>query len=185
MKLTVEKRKAKSKGELNQIRQQGDIPAVLYAPGQENQYLVIKGNEFVSVYRDAPQGSLPTIIFELDIDGVTHQAIVKEIQYQPTTYIITHLDFLLLDKNRSIKVNVPVRYSGVEECVGIKLGGFLRQVRRHVEIRCLPAKLPKEFILDISDLKIGKTKRIKDLDLPEGVKPLVKSENVLAVIAKR
>ncbi|GAB4186567.1 MAG: 50S ribosomal protein L25/general stress protein Ctc [Simkaniaceae bacterium] len=185
MKLTVEKREAKSKGELNKIRQRGDIPAVLYASGQPNKYIVIKGNEFISAYRDTPKGALPTITFEMEVDGELYKAVVKEIQYHPTTYVITHLDFLALQEDKPIKVNVPVRCIGVEDCIGIKLGGFLRQVRRHVQVRCMPKDLPKEFLLDIRDLKIRGTKRVKDIKVPEKVRPLINPQDVLAVIAKR
>ncbi len=185
MKLSIEKRDAKSKGELHAIRRRGDIPAVVYSPGQPNQYIVIKGNEFVSAYRDIPQGGLATMIFEMEIDGKSCKAIVKDIHYHPTTYTIKHLDFMILQENRSFKVSVPVRCTGMEECVGIKLGGFLRMVKRHIPVRCLPTDMPKEFLLDIRNLKIRGSKRVQDIQLPKGVTPLVKPEDVLAIIAKR
>ena len=69
--------------------------------------------------------------------------------------------------------------------MGIKLGGFLRQVIRHVKVECLPKNIPSEFIIDVKDLGIRQSKRLKDLAMPNGVKPLASPEEVIVVIAKR
>ena len=84
-----------------------------------------------------------------------------------------------------VKVKVPVNCIGVADCPGIKLGGFLRQVARYVKVECLPKLIPAEFIVDVKDLGIRQTKRLKDLSLPSGVKALESPEEVLVVIAKR
>ena len=84
-----------------------------------------------------------------------------------------------------VNVNVPIRFAGVADCAGIKLGGFLRQVIRHLRVNCLPSKMPKEFVLDVKDLGMKQTKRIKDIKMPEGVLPLAPLNEVVVVIAKR
>ena len=71
------------------------------------------------------------------------------------------------------------------DCVGIKLGGFLRQVIRSVKVRCLPKNIPQNFELDIRNLKMRQSKRLSDLVMPEGVTPLAATDEVVVVIAKR
>ncbi|MBM3192569.1 MAG: 50S ribosomal protein L25 [Chlamydiae bacterium] len=90
-----------------------------------------------------------------------------------------------LQKETPVNVNVPIRCIGVEECPGIKLGGFLRQVMRHVRVNCLPKDMPKEVVVDVKDLGIKQTRRIKDVVVPQEVAPLAAREDVVVVIAKR
>lgn len=185
MKLTAEKRTATCKSELARIRRSGDIPAVLYSLNGKNRYLIIKGKEFEGSWKTVPHGRLSTTVFTLEIEGESLQVIVKEIQYHPITYKIIHLDFLILEENRQVKVNIPVRITGVEECIGIKLGGFLRKMRHHVPVRCLAQDIPKEFVLDIQDMKMRTTKKGKDLSLPPGVELQISPKDVIVGIGKR
>lgn len=185
MKLTAEKRTATSKGELAKIRRAGDIPAVLYSLNEKNRYLTIKGKEFDGSWKTVPHGRLSTTVYSLQVEEEVFQVIVKEIQYHPITYKIIHLDFLVLEENKFVKVNIPVRIIGIEECVGIKLGGFLRKMRHHIPVRCLARNIPKEFVIDIEDMKIRSTKKGKDLLLPSGVELQISPNDVIVGIGKR
>lgn len=186
MKLTVEKREGKRRSELTRIRAAKDIPAVFYAAGRESELLTIKGPEFMGVLQTLTPGHLPTTVFELEIDGKVCKAIVREIQYHKTTYDILHLDFQELLDNQPVEVNVPVDCLGVVDAVGVKLGGFVRLVKRHVKVRCESSnEMPEKFELDIRDMNIGHARRVSDLTIPKGVTPLLKPEDVLVVIAKR
>lgn len=186
MKLTVTKRPVERKSDAKKIRREGDIPAVVYASGQESESVLVNGTEFQTILRGITQGMLPTTVFEIDgLAGNKTKALVKGIQYHRTTYQILHLDFQLLQEDQPVKVKVPVECVGSAECVGIKLGGFLRQIKRTVEIECLPKDIPAKFFLDIKDLGLFATKKLKDLVLPKGVKLLGEQKDVVAVIAKR
>jgi len=94
-------------------------------------------------------------------------------------------DYLRWMGDVAVCVKVPINCIGVADCAGIKLGGFLRQVIRHVKVECLPKKIPEEFQVDIKDLGIRQSKRLSDISMPEGVKPLANLEEVVVVIAKR
>lgn len=185
MKLRLSKRKAQAKSEINLIRQQGDIPAVLYSKGKENTLISVSGADFNALLRKTQQGQLPTTVVSLEGEGVSVKAIVKDIQYEPTTYDVIHLDFMELHQETPITLNVPIRCTGMGECEGIKLGGFLRQVIRHVKVSCLPKDMPKEFVLDVADLGIKQSKRVKDMTMPHGVTPEAPLNEVVVVIAKR
>lgn len=185
MKLKLSKRSGEKKSELTQIRFRKDIPAVIYHGGKPGEKVTVKGSEFHAILRGLSKGYLPTTIFELELDGKSSRAIVKDIQYHPTTYQILHLDFFLLEDDVPVDVKVPVSYVGEADCVGIKLGGFLRQVIRHIPVRCMAKDIPTDFKVDIRSLAIGQTKRVRDIEKSETLRLLVNPGEVVAVIAKR
>lgn len=184
MKVKISQREGKRKSEISQMRHKGDIPGVIYAKGVESELICVNGADFHEILRNLKKGHLPTTVFELE-DGKTRTAIVKDIQYHPVTYNVLHVDFMLLQDKIPVKAAVPVECTGVADCAGIKLGGFLRQVSRHVKVNCLPKDLPKKFEVDVRNMAIGHSKRISDVAMPEGVKPLVDKQTVLVAIAKR
>lgn len=185
MKLTVKPRVGDKKGDLKQIRREGDIPAVIYSSQTQPEKLIINGAEFNAVLRSLKSGQLPTTVFELSDGKQTRKAIIKDIQYHLTSYRVSHLDFEVLVDHVPVSFKVPINCIGVMDCVGIKLGGFLRQVNRFIKVQCLPKDIPSEFLIDVTHLGIRQTKRLKDLTFPEGVKPLAKMDEVIVVIAKR
>ncbi|MCB1109957.1 MAG: 50S ribosomal protein L25/general stress protein Ctc [Chlamydiia bacterium] len=185
MKLTVSKRAGEKKSELTQLRHQGDIPAAVYSKGKHSDKIVVKGAEFAAVVREIPKGYLPTTVFELEVNGKTVKAIVKDIQYHPTTYNVLHLDFMVLDEKTVVDVKVPITCVGEADCVGVKLGGFVRPVKRHVKVRCLPKDIPTDFKLNIKNLGIGQSKRIGDIEFGNAIRPLASEKEIVVVIAKR
>lgn len=185
MKLAIYKRKGHSKSDLSQIRHRGDVPAVIYSKGMENINVCVKGTEFESLLRGLEQGHLPNTKIHLEGEGISTKVVIKDIQYEATSYKVIHLDFLQLAEEKEIHVNIPVRFTGIAECGGIKLGGFLRQVIRHVKVRCLPKNIPHEFVLDVQELSINQNRRVSDIVMPKGVIPVVPVKEVVVVIAKR
>lgn len=185
MKLSVSKRSAAKKSTKNLMREKGDIPAILYSKGNDNLMLAVNGSEFHAILRKIEKGHLSTTVIELEGEGVKKRVIVKDIQYEATTYNILHLDFLELVEDQEVCVNVPIRFTGAADCEGIKLGGFLRQVIRQLKVRCLPKDLPEYFSLDVKDLKIRQSKRVRDVVMPKNVEPLAPLNEVVVLIAKR
>ncbi len=185
MKLTVSKRAGEKKSELTKLRHQGDIPAAIYCKGKPCEKIVVKGTEFSAVIRGLPKGHLPTTVFELEIDGKKIKTIVKDIQYHPTTYRILHLDFMILDDKVVVDIKVPITCVGEADCVGVKLGGFVRPIKRHVKVRCLPKDIPTDFKLGIKELAIGQSKRIGDIKFGNAIHPLATDKEIVVVIAKR
>lgn len=185
MKLAVKQRVGEKKKDLKDIRREGNIPAIIYFSKGQPEKLIVDGPEFKTILREMKPGQLPTTVFTLSDGKKERKAIIKDIQYHLTTYIVSHLDFEELIDDVPVNVKVPVNCVGVADCMGIKLGGFLRQVVRHVKIECLPKHIPAEFIVDVKDLGIRQTKRLKDIKMPSGVRPIASPEEVVVVIAKR
>lgn len=186
MKLKTTPRAANKKSEINKLRREGFIPAILYVRGKDGEPITVPSDEFKTYLRKVKSGHLPTTIFTLtDSKGHERKAIIKDIQYEITTYDVTHLDFEELINDQKVNVKVPIECIGGNESSGVKLGGVLRQVIRHVRVRCTPKHLPQFFELDVRDLGLRQTKRLKDLSIPKDVRPLADLNEVVAVIVKR
>lgn len=186
MKLKFIPRKGKGKSEINQIRRDGDIPAIIYNRSKKSEEISVNGADFNGLLRHVKSGHLPTTVFELvDEKGKVRRVLIKEVQYEPTNYSVMHLDFEeLLDKVK-INVKVPIECTGIVDCIGIKLGGVLRPVIRYLLVRCLPEDLPQSFNIDVKNLALFEVKRLSDLEIPPTIRPLVDLNEVAVVIAKR
>lgn len=186
MNLQTITRSADKKSESKKLRREGMIPAVLYVKEKEGETIAIKSSEFSAHLRQVRQGHLPTTIFTLvDSKGKQRRAIIKEIQYKVTTYDVLHLDFEELVADQKINVKVPIECVGAVDCPGVKLGGVLRQVIRHMRVSCLPKDIPVFFELDVKDLVLHQAKRLSDLTIPNTIRPIGDLKEVAAVIVKR
>ena len=119
-------------------------------------------------------------IVELTLNGKMHTAIVKDVQYHPTTDEIEHIDFLLTEPGHPVKVELPLRTRGVSP--GVKAGGRLVQSVRTVKVKVLPKDLVNELFVDISGLELGQAVRVRDIDLPEGIQVIVNGAIPVAII---
>ncbi|MBL7815914.1 MAG: 50S ribosomal protein L25 [Saprospiraceae bacterium] len=104
---------------------------------------------------------------EITLDGTTHVAIVKSVQFHPVTEKILHIDFLKLVPGTPIKVTLPLRLRGSSP--GVKAGGKLVQSIRKVSVKCYPETLVDQLTIDISKLDLGQSSRVRDIDAVEGV----------------
>lgn len=186
MKLHVLSRAAKSKSESNQIRRNGGIPAVVYVGDKGAENLVVKSTEYKAALRHIQPGRLSTTIFILvDEKGRERRALIKEIQYKITNYEVIHIDFEELVDDVKVNVKVPIECVGAADSPGVKLGGVLRQVIRKLKVSCLPKDIPSAFELDVRQLEARGSKRLKDIAIPETIRPLVDLNEVVCVIVKR
>lgn len=145
--LKVTKR-ATGKTEAKAIRSSGMVPGVYYANGQESTPISADPIDLRPIIF-TPQ----TKVVELDIEGEIHRSVVKEIDFNPITDEITHIDFLGLTEGNPITVSVPLKMVG--SSVGVKNGGILSQVIRKVKLTCLPEDLVEFIEVDVSSLDIG------------------------------
>jgi len=184
MELTVIPRLDRSKGKTNAIRREGNIPGVIYAKEIAPESIFVNGQQFNTVLREINPGQLSTMVFTLNVNNKKRKAIIKDIQYQITSYRVAHLDFEEIDEHIPVIVKVPVRCVGVADCVGIKLGGFLRQVTRFIKVKCLPKDIPEKFEIDIKEMGIGEVKRLKDLTTSKQIKLFGNLQGTIIVISR-
>jgi large subunit ribosomal protein L25 len=178
-------RKAQNRGETKALRRDGKVPCVLYSKGQIGQNGYVTKEAIDTVLREVETGFLPTTTFSIkDANGKKTRGIIKSIDYAVTTYDVLHIDFLELADDQMIDVKVPVVCTSQAECVGVKAGGFLRQTKQHIEVRCLPRNMPKFFEVDVKDVDIRQVKRVSDINIPKDVRPLIKPQDVVVTVVK-
>lgn len=186
MELSISPRNEYKKSQTRSIRREGDVPAVIYASHGEARSVSVDGSQFMAALRQLKKGHLPNTVFSLkDQDGKTVQAIVKDIQYHKVNYNVLHLDFLELSEATPVTLNVPVEMVGQADCAGVKAGGALRLVKRHLSVRCLPKDIPQELEISVVDLQIKGSKRARDVKVPANVDLLAGAQEVVAVVGKR
>ncbi len=164
------KRAEITKQEVKELRNSKKVPCVIYG-GKEPIHFSADESAFKGLIY-TPDSHL----VNLDIDGVTITTVLKEIQFNPVTDAIIHIDFLEIGVNKPVVISVPVKFTGASE--GVKQGGKLVAKMRKLKIQALPSKLPDSITIDISDLKIGGSTRVRDLK-QDGVTFLDSGNNVV------
>lgn len=149
----------------NRLRAQGRIPGVVYGQGSDPVTLSVDWKELRQAL--STEAGLNALI-DLQVDGGTKLAIVKELQRDPVRHSVTHVDFLLINRDEVIVVEVPVVLEGEAEAV-YREDGMVDQVLTLLAVRAKPADIPNEITFDISGLTLGDTVRVADLALPAGV----------------
>lgn len=186
MKLNISNRDTSKKSEAKRARREGKIPAALYVHGKDALPINIEAAEYHALLRSIKKGRLATTIITLvDESGKERRAIIKDIQYHVTTYQVLHLDFEELLDDVKVKVKIPIEFKGEMDCVGVKLGGVIRQVIRGCRVQCLPKDLPECFKVNVAELSIGEARKLKDIEMSDSVRPLMDLNEVCVVIAKR
>lgn len=179
-KLSAKKRPETGKGPSRRLRMNEELPAVLYAPGQETMPIIVSPRETTRILRGPLKRN---VIIELAIEGDAKQrmVMVKERQIHPTRRVLTHVDFVEVDLKKPVNVSVPVILTGKSESV--TLGGKLDHVLQKMRISCLPGSIPENISVDITNLPFGST-HTKDVALPEGIKLAEKPRVVVLTIKK-
>ena len=163
LKLKAELREGKGKNFAKKLRKREEIPCVIYGHGEPALSASVSKKDFEDIIKRNPTG---VGVVNLEIKGKeTFWSIMKVIQRDSITDKVLHIDFQHLHKGEKLIVEVPVKTSGVP--VGEKEGGILEQVTHKIRINVLPSNISPVFIVDVSQLEIGKSIHIKDVDIGE------------------
>ena len=185
MELVVQRRETDKKSVIKKIRQQGGIPAVLYSGGKSLANIVVDAHVFNKFLSTLESGALASTVFTISYEGREIKALVKDIQYHVTTYDVIHLDFEELVEDREVRLNIPIRCINTVDCVGVKLGGSLRQVIRCVRVACKPKDIVPFLELDVQSLGLSQTLKLSDICIPEGIRPVKSLKEVVVTVARR
>jgi large subunit ribosomal protein L25 len=170
-------RAERGKNEARRLRQTGKVPAVLYGGKGGPITLSVNAKQVGAILRSE---SGHNTLFQVSLAGKPEPAILKDWLVDPTTGRLLHVDLMRVKMDVRMKVMVPVHTFG--EPAGVKVqGGVFEVVTREVEIECLPADIPTEFRMDVSELMLGKQLRASDLPIDTAkMKLLTEPERVLA-----
>ena len=174
-------RKNNTRGQLNTIRDNGDVPAIIYGGKGENQKVSIS-KKLLRVLIDK-ENFLSNII-TLNVNGEAQNVLPREVKYHILTDEPTHVDFLRVLPGVKIKIEVPVNFINHEKSPGLKRGGVLNIVRRQVELKCPSEKIPASLTLDLEGIDIGESFKISSVKLDPEVVPTIQGRDfVIATLA--
>lgn len=175
-------REQSGKGISRSLRREGKIPGVLYSKGQEATSISLPLKEVAIEYA---KGRFRSRLVELKFADKTIQALPKDLQFNPVTDMIEHVDFIKVEAGSPLRVQVPVKVSGQERSVGLKRGGVLNIVRHEIDFFCAPESIPTHIEINVQSVDIGHSVHIKDIELPNGITPVIKRNFTIATIAGR
>ena len=165
--LSGTKRENFGKRASKRYRRDNLVPAEIYGVSKDNQSILINSFELNNQIKD-PQ--FYSNVIDLNVGKTKIEVILKDLQRDPQKSNITHIDFLVVDQNVKITVNVPIKYINEETCVGVKTsGGVLSHIITDVEISCLPKDIPENIEVDVQELDINQSIHLTEINLPDGV----------------
>jgi large subunit ribosomal protein L25 len=178
--LKAEIREEVGKGSSRKLRARGMIPAIFYGPRTKTIPLMINPKELAKTLQTEAGEN---VLIDLDIrkgDQSDRKVVmVKDIQINPLKRVTLHTDFYEVAMDEMVTVEIPIHLIGKPE--GTKMGGILEQIRRVIEIQCLPGDIPKTIDIDVSSLKIGDSIHVQEIQL-EKVKILSDANLTIATV---
>jgi large subunit ribosomal protein L25 len=175
--LTAMKRTKSGKGSARGARREGLIPGVVYGPEIEPISVAVDERQFRSAMRKTTGAS----IIDLDVEGKKNKVVLRELQRDPVTSHIVHIDFHAISMNRPIHIALPIHLTGT--AVGVKTdGGIMQQTMRELLIESLPKDIPDDITVDVTELGIGDSVHVSELELPN-VKILSDPKRTVVTIA--
>ena len=147
-------------------REDSMVPAIIYGNEEESKNIKLKLNELTK----ASENELfYTQILKIALEGNEEKVVLKELQREPVKGKFLHADFQRVSRKTKLKVIVPFRFNGEEECEGVKTdGGVLAKAISEIEIACLAGDIPEAIEVDITNLMLNEAIRLSDITLPEG-----------------
>jgi large subunit ribosomal protein L25 len=171
MTLKAQLRTTLGKEACQRLRNQGMVPAVVYKKAQQALSVGVNAKDmFRILHTSAGENVIIALDIATDDKGAAQEktVIVKELQYHPIKGDILHIDFHEISLTEKIKVDIPIETKG--EPVGVKSdGGILDHPIKELSIECLPADIPEKIYVQVGNLKIGDSIRVRDLDIPDGI----------------
>ena len=149
-------RNTNTKGEVNSLRINGNVPAVVYGGSEKNQKIYLSKKNIKNLIEK--ENFLSNII-SINLDGKSENVLPKEIVWDPITDEPIHIDFLRIVKGAKVILEIPVKFINIEKSPGLKRGGVLNIVRRKVELKCPAENIPTELVVDLDNLDINKITR--------------------------
>ena len=170
-----------TKGQLNAIRDSGNVPAIIYGGKDKNQKISIS-KKLLKTFIE--KENFFSNIITLKLDGSNQNVLPREIKYHILTDEPIHVDFLRVLPGVKIKIEVPVNFINHEKSPGLKKGGVLNIVRRKVELKCPSEKIPENLTIDLEGVDIGESFKISSVKLDPEVVPTIQGRDfVIATLA--
>jgi len=162
--------RSKDTGSTYSLLNKGMVPGIIYGKGTEPTKIAFENKVLLKLMHT---GAFYSTILDLDIEGKNEKVLPKQLQYHPVTDKLIHFDFLRVQNDTKVTVEVPVVFLNQDTCPGLKKGGVLNLVRREVELSCNANNIPDKLQFDLIKSEIGDSIKISNIELPEGVTPTI------------
>ena len=174
-------RNTKTKGQVNDLRTNGNVPGIVYGGEQPNEKISISKKEIKNLINK--ENFLSNII-TINLEGNEQKVLTRNISFDTVSDEPIHIDFMRIVKGGRIILEIPVKFINNELSPGLKRGGVLNIVRRKVELRCPAENIPNELVVDLNGLDIGTSIKISSITLPKNVTPTIQGRDfVIATVA--
>ena len=179
--LKATKRSTASTGQINKLRTDGFVPAILYGGEKNNIRISLKKLHLRDVIKTE---TFTSKVMDLDIDGNLEKVLPRDIAYDPVSDEPIHIDFMRIAKGSTLVLEIPVKFINHDKSPGLKKGGVLNTVRRKVELKCPAENIPNEIVVDLDKTEINASLKISSVKLPENVTPTITDRDfVIATVA--
>ena len=166
----AERRERAGKGAARAARRAGLVPGVIYGAKKAPELVAIKPTELLPELRKT---AFFTNLYDVKLDGGSARVLVRDVQYDPVSDRPVHVDFMRVEPNTKVRVDVPVVFENEAASPGIKRGGVLNIVRHQIELVCLATQIPHQIRVDLTGLDIGDSVHISAVKLPAGITPVI------------
>jgi len=175
--LSVIPREGSGKGAARQTRMVGFIPGVVYGPQTKPESIKIDTRTFNAAWKMGG-GS---VIFNLEKEGKKRKVLIRELQRDPITNAVIHVDFHAISMTKPIHLSIPIHLVGTP--IGVKTeGGIMQMTIREIEISCLPTDIPEHLEINVENLHIGDSIHVRDISIPKA-KILEEPDTTIAVVS--
>jgi large subunit ribosomal protein L25 len=179
--LVAEARAGSGKGAARQARRDGKVPGIVYGDGKEPVAIQFEFNKLLTTLR---AGRFMSTLWNLKVEGQDDvRVICRGVQRDVVKDLPIHIDFMRLRRTSKVNLFIPVEFVNHDKAPGLKRGGTLVTVRNEVELIVTAGDIPDHVTVDLEGRSIGDTIHISDVKLPEGVKPTIDRDFVIANIA--
>lgn len=179
--LEIDERSVEGSTACNRLRREGLVPGNVYGLGRPSFKVQLHPRRIDEVLR-LKTGQNTILTLQMANRDVKRDVMIRELQRDPITDNVIHVDFVRIDPTKPVQVPVPIHFEGVP--VGVRLeGGVLDLIAREVDVECLPDAIPAQLDVDVSELHLNQHVSVSDLDPGEGVTILEDEQAVIAVVA--
>ena len=179
--LKATKRTTTSTGQINKLRTDGFVPAILYGGEKNNIRISLKKLHLRDVIKTE---TFTSKVMDMDIDGNLEKVLPRDIAYDPVSDEPIHIDFMRIAKGSTLVLEIPIKFINHDKSPGLKKGGVLNTVRRKVELKCPAENIPNEIVVDLDKTEINASLKISSVKLPENVTPTITDRDfVIATVA--
>jgi large subunit ribosomal protein L25 len=175
--LLVEPRPERGSAASKRLRALGRIPAVIYGHGDDPVAVSVDGRDLRAALSSA---SGENALFNLELGSTRHLAIAREFQRHPVRHTVAHIDFQVVSRDELVHADVPIQLTG--EALGVtRGGGNVEHALFSLHVMAKPAEIPPYLEVDITDLQLGASIRLLDIELPSGVTTEVDPETAVVI----